>query len=382
MTLLAAALLLAPSSNTPPIVLRHDRAEAASVALARRFGATVRCEPDGCGTLIGKRWVLTAAHVAMGFSPFSPRVEVGGQLRRVRQVIFHPDSASRGHAPPRVDLALVELEDEVRGVEPVPLYRAKGELGQEVVVVGYGDYGPANQQPKRMNGVRRAATNVVEEARDGRLHLRFDEPPAGTELEGVGGPGDSGGPLYFENDEGLHLVGVSSASMGGRPGSYGTIDIYARVSTYAKWIDASIAEAKGKPAQRPEILELGDGFPDGPRGELIDAFLGSFAIGERAAFEEFGETWRSVDSKERNPLAAFVRRMLRLRLENGLLEPTHLAKVSDARWVVLCRSEMQGWQAVSFRFAGSDEELALDDLGIRADAEPDPDPANKSKQGD
>jgi secreted trypsin-like serine protease len=72
--------------------------------------------------------------------------------------------------------------------------------------------------------------------------MRFDAPPGGTQYEGVGGPGDSGGPALLQDGGKTWLVGISSASMNGRPGQYGVTDVYTRVSSYAQWIDRVIAE--------------------------------------------------------------------------------------------------------------------------------------------
>ena len=71
--------------------------------------------------------------------------------------------------------------------------------------------------------------------------MEFDAPPSGTALEGVGAPGDSGGPAFIEADGRLFLAGVSSASMNGKPGTYGLVDVYTRISSYADWVERTIA---------------------------------------------------------------------------------------------------------------------------------------------
>ena len=37
------------------------------------------------------------------------------------------------------------------------------------------------------------------------------------------------------------LVGVSSASMNGKPGTYGVVDVYTRISSYVDWIEKTTA---------------------------------------------------------------------------------------------------------------------------------------------
>lgn len=60
-------------------------------------------------------------------------------------------------------------------------------------------------------------------------------------LEGISGPGDSGGPAFLEIDGVIFLAGVSSwqdnRAQGGRQGVYGVLEYYARVSSYVGWID-------------------------------------------------------------------------------------------------------------------------------------------------
>jgi secreted trypsin-like serine protease len=62
------------------------------------------------------------------------------------------------------------------------------------------------------------------------------------DLEGVGGPGDSGGPAYIKTDEGLFVAGVSSYG----EWLYGDFDHYARVSTHADWIEETMKEADAR----------------------------------------------------------------------------------------------------------------------------------------
>lgn len=229
------------SSGTTPleaVVIRHDRTDADAIEMGKRFAAAGRLSDGGC-TLVRPTWAITAAHVAMSLQPQS-RLRFGEREYAVKRVILHPEGKARG-VPPEVDLALIELAEPVTNVEPVALYRGREEQGKTVYVVGYGDYGVAGQPIQRSDGRRRAATNVIHDAGPRRLFMRFDAPPAGTELEGVGGPGDSGGPLFIEENGRLYLAGVSSASMDGKPGSYGVVDVYTRVSSYVDWIEPKLA---------------------------------------------------------------------------------------------------------------------------------------------
>lgn len=358
------------SHGALPIVIRHDRELQASLELAKPFDNTLRFEPDGCGTLIDKRWVLTAAHVAHELSPFNPVIFVQGKPRLVRQVLFHPKSASRGQRPPEVDLALVELDEPTEGIRPAGLYRGDAEVGAAVTVVGYGDFGVGNQELQFTDGRRRAATNRVEKAESGQLHLTFDAPPSGSDLEGVGGPGDSGGPLFMANDQGRFLVGVSSASMGGRPGSYGVIDMYTRVSAYIEWIDSSMKRAREMPPAKFELQSLEDGFPAGSRGELASQWLDALAMGELEGYKEFAERWCPDDLWPKERVGAFIGRLSQLHTDVGFLEPHKLARLSDRRWAVLAQSEQGDWYALHLYLAQQGDEVRLDDFDIRPERSP------------
>lgn len=85
---------------------------------------------------------------------------------------------------------------------------------------------------------------------------RFGAPPAALPLEGVGGSGDSGGPLLIEDGSSRQLVGLGSwvkyppgrpflsKWAPGRPfveGLYGEISYDVRISSYVQWIKSVIS---------------------------------------------------------------------------------------------------------------------------------------------
>ena len=236
----ALAVLCLQAVSLHAVVVRHDKSDIEALALGRRFAAAGRVIPDGGCTLIAPTWAVTAAHVAARLRPGS-LVEFEGTPSTIKRVIAHPEASGPAGAPPDVDLALIELTAAVRGIDPVPLYKERNELGQAAFIVGYGDYGVAGAPFQRTDRKRRAATNVIDDAGPKRIFMTFDAPPSGSTLEGVGAPGDSGGPAFVEPNGRLFLAGVSSASMNGKPGTYGVVDVYTRISSYADWIERTIA---------------------------------------------------------------------------------------------------------------------------------------------
>jgi len=233
---------LATVREAEGIVIRHDREDARHRELAENYPAAVALLPDGAGTLVAPRWVLTAAHVAELSSEVDLQVQVGDARLPVERVVFHPKWSGRGAH----DVAMLQLASPVRDPAPVGLFEGRDEQGREVVFVGHGDFGNGLTGPETMDGVRRAATNTVVAVDPDWVYFVFDEPEKATDLEGVSGPGDSGGPALVRHDGRLYVLGVSSHAKGrDGPGRYGVREVYTRVSTHAEWIREVIA---GKPA--------------------------------------------------------------------------------------------------------------------------------------
>ena len=229
-----AALLL------PLIVIRHDRPDARYLEVGARFTAVGTVGRAGDATLIDPRWALTAAHVAVGGGARRPLVvRFGDREYGVDRIVVHPEWSELGPH----DLALLRLAQPVTGITPLALYDGDDEAGQVATIVGHGGTGVGHDRQRREDGRPHGATNRVDRADGQWLVFTFDQPPAGTDIEGAPGPGDSGSPAILTRTGALRVAGVSSAGFDGKhgPGTYGAVDNFVRVSRYRAWISRALA---------------------------------------------------------------------------------------------------------------------------------------------
>ena len=232
-----AALLLvvglAGAERLSAIVIRHDVSDDRYRAMAARFPAVGHFGRAGTGTLVAPSWVLTAAHVASRLR--SATFTLGERPYAIQNVTLHPDWKAMGPH----DIALVRLAAPVADVPPLTLYERDDEAGREVVFVGHGGTGNGVQGVRRdEDGLKRAATNRVDRVDADWLFFTFDPPESASELEGISGPGDSGGPALIQLDGVYRVAGVS---VWGKPGArgrgtYGAQEGYTRVSAHVRWL--------------------------------------------------------------------------------------------------------------------------------------------------
>jgi hypothetical protein len=157
-------------------------------------------------------------------------VEIAGAANAIDRIVAHPGA-------PGTDIALLHLREASR-TQPMRLYGNADEVGKTVVLLGWGDTGTGAVGVVGPDGRLRRAENVVDQADDVNLSWVFDAPPGGASLEGISGPGDSGGPAFIQTADGLALAGISSGQdpMGHGRGRYGVREFYARISAALSWI--------------------------------------------------------------------------------------------------------------------------------------------------
>jgi hypothetical protein len=245
---LAALLACCSAFPAAAILIRPDRDDSEYLELATRYPSSVLLNaPDGEGVLIAPRWVLTAAHMGRALQDLKPmpKLAFGTAQYEIQSIFVHPDWKKGGHS----DIALLYLKAPVRGVEPTRLYRESDEGGKGVVIVGSGYSGKIGEKPQpkeRWDKKKRAAINTVDRVTPRILGLKIKSPDEASDLQGAAAPGDSGGPAYIETPEGIFVAGIGyatdDANADGIIGNAGDWELYARVSAFVAWIEATMLQ--------------------------------------------------------------------------------------------------------------------------------------------
>jgi hypothetical protein len=275
------------------MVIRHDKPDTDYLVPRSRFSFMARVNGVAEGSLIGDKWVITAAHVARHMHPFNDRVAVGGVTYRAKKVLFHPEAKSFNFRR-RIDMALVLLDRPVKGIAPIPLYSKSDETGQVASMVGAGMTGTGKTGMKVYDFKTRLARNRIESVTDQHITMRYDRD--GLPNEGIPGDGDSGCPAFFVMNGKPILVGIDKKNEPADDGivaGYGSEGVFVRISTQRKWILDTMA---GKKAPDWGWTARMKSLPASPEATCVADFFRSFNAATREAADEFLRKWPSESS--------------------------------------------------------------------------------------
>merc|ERR1712223_1161829 len=229
--------------------------------LSRPCNSEGRCGLCG-GTIVNKRFVLTAAHcynsmftdlrVIVGEHNLCDGINEGGKVIKVKKITLHPDYNSK-----KVDndIAVLELAEDLaftKKIKPacLPSSETKDYSGIASTVSGWGGtigWGPNDQQPQQPRQCTLKETIV-------KL-LKGSDPMCSKYLKTSSSKiklcafakdtdacqGDSGGPLTVPENGKYTLVGVVSYGSGCASSTPG---VYVRVQGFLPWIKNLISSGE------------------------------------------------------------------------------------------------------------------------------------------
>lgn len=200
------------------------------------------------GTLIAPRFVLTAAHCVNNQSPGSISFKqkdglfiLGSKTYHTKHVFVHPSYAGDNsqQVEGAIDLAIYELDTDVKKITPSPLYRNTPAVGTILTLAGYGYLGTGltgsngNSPPKGMIATGKSPIDIVTNT---FVEWNFDNVPAPNQ-ESNTAPGDSGGPQFITENGIMYVASVTSGGIKSNAG-FGDLSYNTRVDIAIPWIES------------------------------------------------------------------------------------------------------------------------------------------------
>nr|CAD7411373.1 unnamed protein product [Timema cristinae] len=215
------------------------------------------------GTLLNKRWVLTAAHcmcsgpvqlpaelirVTVGEHDLSSGENPAAHEVRVRKMLLHPEYKCTRFLN---DIALLELDSEVTWSEAVwPACLPNGfssYSNKEATAAGWGWLQESSSKGGRADVLQKVKVQVVDndkcrewyQSEGKKIKIHDSQMCAGDETGGRDSCwADSGGPLMVGEGDQVMVVGIISTGIGcARPRLPG---LYTRISDFILWIEEHV----------------------------------------------------------------------------------------------------------------------------------------------
>ena len=248
---LAAASLPAPATA---IVGGEDakKGEFPFMASIQRAGSSGSDGQICGGSVVGKRWILTAAHCTV-FSKKQVQVVVGrtdltakgGQVLRVSRFAVHPDYDDTGSS----DVALWRTKKRIKAPRialPKAADDALETAGTVLTVAGWGvESSGGSEAPENLKKVDVSVSSDLECITNLLLGFNADTEFCASELGGASCQGDSGGPIFGNRENGKVVqVGVVSYGLGCAvplfPGVYAELN----APSIIDWVRATMKAGK------------------------------------------------------------------------------------------------------------------------------------------
>jgi hypothetical protein len=284
---LAVCALLTPCAFG--VVRRDDTSDSAYLNLGNKgqFRSVGRVEVNygdgyeaiGTATLYGQDRVVSAAHV---FSPDALAGAVGVRINFGRGRVSTIDFETPGvvNINPRFnpntlrnDVSVVFLPRRM-SLAPARLYGnpRRISLGTPITFVGYGDTGTGLTGSTRFSILKRGGQNALDRylMRGTDFEVDFDQPgnPSVSSLgsvfplalEGLLGPGDSGGSVWVKRGKRWMVMGINSYGLdwneNGISDDYGDHSGFVYLPRYLRWMNSLNGPASAQAVKRTSSMQL------------------------------------------------------------------------------------------------------------------------------
>lgn len=200
------------------------------------------------GSVVAKRWILTAAHCTV-FKKGDVQVVVGrtdlgdsgGQVLRIDKLRVHPDYDETGSS----DVALWHTTTRIKAKRvalPTAADDALEAAGTTLTVAGWGvEQSGGSEAPEELKKVEVSVTSDLECATNALLGFAAETEFCASTMGGDSCQGDSGGPIFGTREDGTVVqVGAVSYGLGCAtplfPGVYAELN----APSIAEWIRSTI----------------------------------------------------------------------------------------------------------------------------------------------